>query len=122
MDKDTYYFKVDEDVVYIGEGAIEAMVEEALRNRFLFLSANVINHALLSHVHSRLGALQVQRPPPPLLAKCTCKSQRTRTPAQACCRYRHLHFPAVILHLTKHAVTTFNHNISNKSNLERQLL
>jgi hypothetical protein len=63
LEKDTYYFKVDEDVVYIGEGAIKAMVEEALRNRFLFLSANVINHALLSHVHSRLGALQVRHLP-----------------------------------------------------------
>lgn len=37
---------------------------EKLRGRFLFLSANVVNHPLLSHLHARLGAvLPFQAPP-----------------------------------------------------------
>lgn len=39
------------------DGAVEALVEAKLQSRFLFLSANVVNHPLLSSVHARLGAL-----------------------------------------------------------------
>ena len=42
-----YYLKLDDDVMWVGEGAIEAMLEEKLRGRFLYLSANVINHSTL---------------------------------------------------------------------------
>jgi hypothetical protein len=31
--------------------------EKLEHNRFLFASANVVNHPLLSHVHARLGAI-----------------------------------------------------------------
>eukprot|EP00884_Botryococcus_braunii_P006949 jgi/Botrbrau1/16255/Bobra.0066s0040.1 len=51
------YIKIDDDIVFIQDGAIEALVEAKLRSRFLFLSANVVNHPLLSPVHARLGAL-----------------------------------------------------------------
>ncbi len=39
------------------DGAIETVVEEKLRGRYLFVSANVVNHPLLSYVHAHLGAL-----------------------------------------------------------------
>ena len=39
------------------------MVEEHLRGRFLFVSANVVNHPWLSHVHHRMGATLAFHPP-----------------------------------------------------------
>ncbi len=42
---DTYYIKLDDDIVYIKEGAIEAMLHEKLKSRFWIISANVINHS-----------------------------------------------------------------------------
>lgn len=55
---DTYYIKLDDDIVYINEGAIEAMLHEKLRNRFWIISANVINHSVLTFVHAAMGAMQ----------------------------------------------------------------
>ena len=42
---DKYYVKLDDDIMYIQPGAIEAMLHEKLRNRFWIVSANVINHS-----------------------------------------------------------------------------
>ena len=57
--------RVDDRGLHAQDGAIEALVAEKLRGRFLFVSANVVNHPLLSHVHARLGAvLPLQAPPP----------------------------------------------------------
>ena len=39
-------------------------MEEKLRGRYLFVSANVVNHPLLSHVHAHLGALLPFHQPP----------------------------------------------------------
>ena len=39
-------------------------MEEKLRGRYLFVSANVVNHPLLSYVHAQLGALLPFQPPP----------------------------------------------------------
>ena len=47
-----YYLKVDDDIVWIADGAIEAMLEEKLRGRLLYLSGNVINHSILALVQS----------------------------------------------------------------------
>lgn len=44
-------------MVYISDGALEEMVAEKLRNRFWLVSANVVNHPLLSPVHAHRGAL-----------------------------------------------------------------
>lgn len=54
LEPDTYYIKLDDDIMFIRDGAMEAMLAEKLRNRFLFVSANVINHSLLTHVSSLL--------------------------------------------------------------------
>ena len=45
------------------EGAIERLIEEYLRGRFLFISANVVNHPALSYLHNRMGATLPFQPP-----------------------------------------------------------
>ena len=42
---DNYYFKVDDDIMYIQPGAVDAMLFAKLQNRFWVVSANVINHS-----------------------------------------------------------------------------
>jgi hypothetical protein len=50
-------FKIDDDVVFISNGTFERMVEEYLKNDLLILSANVVNHPVLTYAHSELGAI-----------------------------------------------------------------
>ena len=52
----TVYVKVDDDVVYVAEHAIANLVRERLRERCLLVSANVVNHAIMSAVHQERGA------------------------------------------------------------------
>jgi len=59
------YLKIDDDIVFISEGAIAELVREKLRKRFLFVSANVVNHGILSSVHQELAQLRWLVPPPP---------------------------------------------------------
>ena len=42
---DRYYIKLDDDIMFIKDGAMEAMLHEKLRNRFWIVSANIINHS-----------------------------------------------------------------------------
>ena len=49
-------FKIDDDIVFIAPNTFEDMVKEYLINNLIVLSANVINHPLLSHVHARMMA------------------------------------------------------------------
>merc|ERR1719498_2263073 len=58
-----YYIKIDDDVTYIAPGAIAEMIREKRRNRFLFVSANVVNHGILSAVHQELAQMQAHEPP-----------------------------------------------------------
>lgn len=44
LDPDRYYIKLDDDIMYIGQHAFEAMLYEKLQGRFMFVSANVVNH------------------------------------------------------------------------------
>jgi hypothetical protein len=57
MQDNDLIFKIDDDIVFISDGTFENMLQEYLTNNLLFLSANVINHPLLSHVHARLMAI-----------------------------------------------------------------
>ncbi|CAJ1334780.1 unnamed protein product [Effrenium voratum] len=59
----TVYVKVDDDVVYVAEHAIANLVRERLRQRCLFVSANVVNHAIMSAVHQDRGAHRAFFPP-----------------------------------------------------------
>lgn len=51
-------FKIDDDVVFIANGTFERMIDEYSHGKYMFLSANVINHPLLSYVHARLGNIK----------------------------------------------------------------
>lgn len=48
LDRNTLYIKMDDDVVYIDDLAVEHLISEKLRRPRHFLSANVINHPLLT--------------------------------------------------------------------------
>ena len=57
LNDDDLVFKIDDDIVFISNGTFEKMINEYLTHKLLFLSANVINHPLLSSVHARLRAI-----------------------------------------------------------------
>ena len=50
-------FRIDGQIVFISNGTFENMLEEYISNKGVVLSANVINHPLLSHVHARIRAI-----------------------------------------------------------------
>ena len=50
-------FKIDDDIVFISNGTFERMIEEYLKNDLLILSANVVNHPVLTYVHEKIGAI-----------------------------------------------------------------
>ena len=50
-------FKIDDDIVFIADYTFERMIEEYFTKNLLFLSGNVVNHPLLSHVHARMMAI-----------------------------------------------------------------
>jgi hypothetical protein len=54
---DDLVFKIDDDIVFISNGTFERMLDEYLNNNGFILSANVINHPLLSIVHARIRAI-----------------------------------------------------------------
>eukprot|EP00435_Cladocopium_sp_Y103_P037215 s766_g9.t2 len=59
-----YYIKIDDDVVFIADGAIPDMIREKRRGRFLFVSANVVNHGILSAVHQEMSSIpHLEKPP-----------------------------------------------------------
>ncbi|CAE8718771.1 unnamed protein product, partial [Polarella glacialis] len=60
---DTVYVKVDDDVVFIEQHAIAQIVRERLRGRCLMVSANVVNHAIMSALHQDRGAHRGFWPP-----------------------------------------------------------
>eukprot|EP00928_Gymnodinium_smaydae_P079605 TRINITY_DN63499_c0_g1_i1.p1 TRINITY_DN63499_c0_g1~~TRINITY_DN63499_c0_g1_i1.p1 ORF type:complete len:453 (+),score=87.91 TRINITY_DN63499_c0_g1_i1:101-1459(+) len=66
-EKGAYYLKIDDDISYIAEGAIAELIREKRRGRFLFVSANVVNHGIMSAVHQELAALRWMQPPQQLL-------------------------------------------------------
>ena len=57
LNADDLIFKIDDDVVFISNGTFERMLEAYLTNDLLILSANVVNHPILTYVHSKLGAI-----------------------------------------------------------------
>ncbi|GLC35141.1 hypothetical protein PLESTM_000283900 [Pleodorina starrii] len=56
MDPATLYVKVDDDVVYIADHAIDHMLIAHNLHRYHLISANVINHQPLELPHSQAGA------------------------------------------------------------------
>ncbi|GLI70423.1 hypothetical protein VaNZ11_015330 [Volvox africanus] len=56
MDPATIYVKIDDDVVYISDDAIDHMLFALNLNRYHLISANVVNHQPLELPHSQSGA------------------------------------------------------------------
>jgi hypothetical protein len=48
--------QIDDDLLYIGPMALRNLVAAKLRSEALFVSANVVNHPLLAHVHQCVHA------------------------------------------------------------------
>lgn len=63
QDPQTIYVKIDDDTVYLADEAIPNMVRERMRDRCGLVSANVVNHAILSAVHQDIGAIRNFFPP-----------------------------------------------------------
>ena len=57
MADDDLVFKIDDDIVFIQNGTFERMKNEYLSKNLLYLSANVVNHALLSYAHAKIRAI-----------------------------------------------------------------
>lgn len=56
FDDDTVFLKIDDDVVWIEEGAIESIVEFTINNpKYLVVFMNTINCPLVDHLHQRFG-------------------------------------------------------------------
>jgi hypothetical protein len=56
----TWYFKIDDDTLYIADGALEAMWKAAQQHHetCLVFSANVINHSVLTYKHLMSTAIR----------------------------------------------------------------
>ncbi len=54
---DDLVFKIDDDIVFISNGTFENMIEEYLTGTHFILSANVVNHPILSDVHVKFRAI-----------------------------------------------------------------
>lgn len=53
-----YYFKIDDDIVYIHPNTFELMLEAKLMySDVIFVSANIINHPILASVHAQMRAI-----------------------------------------------------------------
>ncbi|DBB14093.1 TPA: hypothetical protein ACH3X3_001050 [Trebouxia sp. C0006] len=61
LDPDVYYVKLDDDTMYVGEQAVDMMLHEKLRDRFFIVSANVINHSVLTWIHAGMGAMHTHK-------------------------------------------------------------
>ena len=76
-------FKIDDDVLFISNGTFESMVQEYVNNNHFFLSANVINHRILSDMHARIGAL---KPYPEVSKKVWIKNESRQDEIEECSR------------------------------------
>lgn len=63
-DPDAVYLRLDDDIVYLAPGFVETMFAYRLAHPEPFLVyGNIINNAILSHVHTKLGNLRCSRHP-----------------------------------------------------------
>jgi hypothetical protein len=54
---DTMYVKLDDDIVWMQDGAIETLVRyKQSRPRLLMAFSNTVNNGLCNHIHQRMGA------------------------------------------------------------------
>ncbi len=61
QDEDTIYIRFDDDIVFIEDNAIENLLKARLDNPEPFVVfANIVNNALISVIHQRIGALGME--------------------------------------------------------------
>ena len=58
IENDEYFFKIDDDIVFIKNETFENMFIEYTSKNHMFLSANVVNHPRLSEIHASYGAIK----------------------------------------------------------------
>ena len=58
QDDDTIYLRVDDDIVWIEDGAILNLINYRLENREPFIvCANIVNNTVIGRIHQNIGAL-----------------------------------------------------------------
>ncbi|ORY41252.1 hypothetical protein BCR33DRAFT_718901 [Rhizoclosmatium globosum] len=57
-DPNAIYLKIDDDIVFIEDGAIETMVYEVMSRKWAIVSGNVVGNFYFTHLHHRSGALR----------------------------------------------------------------
>jgi hypothetical protein len=58
-DPNTFYVKLDDDIIWMEDGAIEALVRYKQANPGLLMAfSNTVNNGLCNHLHQRTGALR----------------------------------------------------------------
>eukprot|EP00397_Hematodinium_sp_SG-2012_P044509 GEMP01049735.1.p1 GENE.GEMP01049735.1~~GEMP01049735.1.p1 ORF type:complete len:313 (+),score=55.31 GEMP01049735.1:2-940(+) len=63
-DPNVVYVKIDDDIVYIAPDTFEILVESKINDPDCsFVSANVVNHAILGALHDELGAMREEYRP-----------------------------------------------------------
>jgi hypothetical protein len=63
LDRNTYYVKIDDDVVYLADDTIAKLVHRRMTTpAYLLVSANMINSPLLSWVHYHSGSIHPYLP------------------------------------------------------------
>lgn len=56
------YVRLDDDICFIRQGALRELVDFRIRNQAYFLvSANIINNALCSYIHQRMGLIDASK-------------------------------------------------------------
>jgi hypothetical protein len=61
-EQDTVYVRLDDDICYVSREALRELIDFRIRNREYFLvSANIINNALCSYLHQRMGLIDTRK-------------------------------------------------------------
>jgi hypothetical protein len=62
IDPDAVYLRLDDDIVYIHPGSISNIFNSRIKDEDTFLMyGNIVNNAIISHLHQRIGALPVTK-------------------------------------------------------------
>jgi hypothetical protein len=62
VDPNTIYVRVDDDMVWFEKGALLDLLKFRVDHPYYFLVfGNIINNAIISHIHQRLGALTIEK-------------------------------------------------------------
>jgi len=61
-DLNSVYLRIDDDIVYVHPGSITTMFEARIADEHpLIMYGNIVNNAVITHLHQRTGALPVEK-------------------------------------------------------------